>query len=58
MSFVAAKIQQNCTGAGNYNSKATMQGIICAFHCLSFRIGEKACLWGFQSPSSYYLADL
>ena len=30
MSFVAAKIQQNCTGTGNYNSKATRQGIICA----------------------------
>ena len=29
LSFVAAKIQQNCTGTGNYNSKATMQGIIC-----------------------------
>ena len=28
------------------------------FHCLSFRIDEKACLWGFQSPSSYYLADM
>ena len=28
MSFVAAKIQQNCTG--NYNSKATRQGIICS----------------------------
>jgi hypothetical protein len=27
LSFVAAKIQQNCTG--NYNSKATRQGIIC-----------------------------
>ena len=30
LSFVAAKIQQNCTGTGNYNSKATRQGIICA----------------------------
>ena len=29
LSFVAAKIQQNCTGTGNYNSKATRQGIIC-----------------------------
>ena len=29
MSYVAAKIQQNCTGTGNYNSKATRQGIIC-----------------------------
>ena len=29
MSFVTAKIQQNCTGTGNYNSKATRQGIIC-----------------------------
>ena len=29
MSFVAAKIQQNCTGTGNYNSKATRQGNIC-----------------------------
>ena len=29
MSFVAAKIQQKCTGTGNYNSKATRQGIIC-----------------------------
>ena len=28
MSFVAAKIQQNCTGTGNYNSKATRQGIM------------------------------
>ena len=33
MSFVAAEIQQNCTGTGNYNSKATRQGIICG--CLS-----------------------
>ena len=29
MSFVSAKIEQNCTGTGNYNSKATRQGIIC-----------------------------
>ena len=32
MSFVAAKIQQNCTGTGNYIFKATRQGIICAEH--------------------------
>jgi hypothetical protein len=31
LSFVAAKIQQNCTAIGNYNSKATRQGIICVF---------------------------
>ena len=30
LSFVAAKIQQNCPSIGNYNSKATRQGIICA----------------------------
>ena len=30
LSFVAAKLKQNCTGTGNYNSKATRQGIICA----------------------------
>ena len=27
--FVTAKIQQNYTGTGNYDSKATRQGIIC-----------------------------
>jgi len=30
LSFVAAKIQQNCTGTGKYDSKTTRQGIICA----------------------------
>ena len=29
--MVAAKIQQNCTGTANYNSKATRQGIICGY---------------------------
>ena len=33
LSFVAAKIQQNCTGTGNYDSKATRQGIICENEC-------------------------
>ena len=38
MSFVAAKIQQNCTDTGNYNSKATSQGIICD-------LGGQAVFW-------------
>ena len=40
MSFVAAKIQQNCTGTGNYNSKATRQGIIYGYRvtAATFRI--------------------
>ena len=36
LSFVAAKIQKNCTGTGNYNFKATRQGIISGhFICIS-----------------------
>ena len=37
MSFVAAKLQQNCTGTDNYNSKATRQGIICAIAAFNLR---------------------
>ena len=42
LSFVSAKIQQNCTGTGNYNSKATRQGIICGNRdCRVFNSGKK-----------------
>ena len=47
MSFIAAKIQQNCTGTGNYNSKATRQGIICAGEDQKFltKISSAIGLW-------------
>ena len=33
LSFVIAKIQQNCTDTGNDNSEATRQRINCAYKC-------------------------
>ena len=42
MSFVPAKIQQNCTSTGKYNSKATRQGIICGYTVVH---GDKSYPW-------------
>ena len=45
MSFVAAKIQQNCTVTGNYNSKATRQGIICGYGSTQDVIDGPRCIF-------------
>ena len=44
LSFVTAKIQQNCTDTGNDNSEATRQRINCAVH-----IHQKR-KWGKKGP--------
>ena len=40
LSFVTAKIQQNCTDTGNDNSEATRQRINCAIKQVQCRLGK------------------
>ena len=56
LSFVTAKIQQNCTDTGNDNSEATRQRINCGFRNMQEKL-EKT-LWCLNRFYDFFLVDL